>query len=86
MDATLVISSILDPNEVDVEAHNLDTRYRYPLEFYEATEKYEAPSKIEKFMHLMGIRLGTPEQYENIGYNIPTRDINFRRNTGTRIR
>jgi DNA polymerase II large subunit len=76
MDATLVISSILDPNEIDTEAHNIDTLQKYPLEFYEATEHYESPSEIEKNMNLAGSKLGTEDQYENIGYNIPTEDIN----------
>ena len=76
MDATLVISTILDPNEVDGEAHNIDTLFRYPIEFYEATEGYVSPSDIEDVMKLVKSRLGTPEQYENIGFNIPTKDIN----------
>jgi len=76
MDATLVIGTILDPNEIDAEAHNLDTLYRYPLEFYEATERFASPSEIEQTMNLIKSRLGTSEQYENIGFNIPTDDIN----------
>ncbi|MFX1568705.1 MAG: DNA polymerase II large subunit [Promethearchaeota archaeon] len=76
MDATLVIGTKLDPNEIDVEAHNIDTLYKYPLDFYEATEDYCLPSEIEKKMSLVKNHLGTPEQYENIGYNIPTTDIN----------
>ena len=75
MDATLVISSMLDPNEVDGEAHNVDTLFRYPLEFYEATERFSSPSKIFDIMRLVKKRLGTPEQYES-GFNIPTDDIN----------
>lgn len=76
MDATLVIGTLLDPNEIDVEAHNIDTLYRYPLEFYEATEKYSSPAVIENLMGLVKSRLGSPEQFENIGFNIPTEDIN----------
>ncbi|MFX1487922.1 MAG: DNA polymerase II large subunit [Promethearchaeota archaeon] len=76
MDATLVISSILDPNEVDVEAHNVDTMFKYPLEFYYATETYSMPFQLEEVMELVKNKLGTPEQYENIGYNIPTSNIN----------
>ena len=76
MDATLVIGTKIDPNEIDVEAHNIDTLYRYPLEFYEAAERYAAPSEIEAIMNLVESRLGTLEQYERIGYNIPTEDIN----------
>ncbi|MHA2180720.1 MAG: hypothetical protein ACXAAH_04775 [Promethearchaeota archaeon] len=76
MDATLVISSILDPNEVESEAHNVDIMYNYPLEFYEATENYVMPAELGKIMELVKNRLGTPEQYENLGFNIPTRNIN----------
>ncbi len=76
MDATLVISSILDPNEIDGEAHNIDTLFKYPLEFYIATQKFNMPSEIEEKMNLVKNRLGTSNQYENLGFNIPTNDIN----------
>jgi len=76
MDATLVIGTKIDPKEIDVESHNIDTLERYPLEFYKATEKYSAPSEIESIMGLVKSRLGTSEQYEHIGYNIPTTDVN----------
>ncbi len=75
MDATLVISTKLDPNEIDEEAHNVDTLSKYPLEFYEATQKYFSPSEIEAVMRLVKSQLGTPEQYDS-GFNIPTDDIN----------
>ncbi len=29
MDATLVIGTKIDPNEMDVEAHNIDTLFKY---------------------------------------------------------
>ncbi|MFX0012246.1 MAG: DNA polymerase II large subunit, partial [Candidatus Hermodarchaeota archaeon] len=76
MDATLVISSVLDPNEIDSEAHNIDTLYKYPLEFYRATQQYVMPNEIEDYMKLVKKRLGTPEQYINLGFNVPTRSIN----------
>ena len=76
MDATLVIGTLLDPNEVDVEAHNVDTLYKYPLEFYEATYRYASPSELEDQMRLVKKRLGSPDQFQDIGFNIPTDDIN----------
>ncbi|MFX1451076.1 MAG: DNA polymerase II large subunit [Promethearchaeota archaeon] len=76
MDATLVIGTKIDPNEIDIEAHNIDTLQKYPIEFYEATERYCSPSEIENIMNLVKIHLGTPDQYENIMYNIPTDNIN----------
>ncbi|MGV9142200.1 MAG: LAGLIDADG family homing endonuclease, partial [Promethearchaeota archaeon] len=76
MDATLVIGTLLDPNEIDSEAHNVDTLFKYPLEFYEATERYAMPHEIEEILELVKSRLGSEGQYENIGFNIPTDDIN----------
>jgi DNA polymerase II large subunit len=76
MDATLVISSVLDPNEIDSEAHNIDTLFKYPIEFYKATQKYSMPIEIEEKMNLVKNRLGSSEQYQNIGFNIPTKNIN----------
>ncbi|MBD3214534.1 MAG: DNA-directed DNA polymerase II large subunit [Candidatus Lokiarchaeota archaeon] len=76
MDATLVIGTFLDPKEIDTEAHNVDTLFQYPLEFYEATERYASPNEIEEIMDLVKNRLGTEGQYEHIGYNIPTDNIN----------
>ena len=35
MDAPLVMTSMLDPSEVDDEAYNVDIEEEYPLEFYE---------------------------------------------------
>ena len=75
MDATLVISTLLDPNEVDTEAHNVDTLFQYPLEFYEATQNYANPSEIDDIMELVKNHLGKPEQYK-AGFNIPTSNIN----------
>ncbi|MFO7796482.1 MAG: DNA polymerase II large subunit [Promethearchaeia archaeon] len=76
MDATLVIGTLLDPKEIDTEAQNVDTLFQYPIEFYEATERFASPNEIEKIMEIVKDRLGKEEQYEKIGYNIPTDDIN----------
>ncbi|MDQ1261222.1 MAG: polymerase large subunit, partial [Euryarchaeota archaeon] len=43
MDACLVMTTILNPSEVDKEAHNLDLTAVYPLEFYEATQRGANP-------------------------------------------
>ncbi len=66
MDALLVLTTILDPNEIDDEAHAMDCASYYPLEFYEATLRLAAPSevKIEK----VADRLGKESQYEGLAY------------------
>lgn len=75
MDAPLVLTSRIDPNEVDKEAHNIDVLFQYPLEFYEATLKYTNPKDIVKLMDTVSGRLGTPAQYEGLGFTHDTTDI-----------
>ncbi|MEK6851554.1 MAG: DNA polymerase II large subunit, partial [Candidatus Thermoplasmatota archaeon] len=64
MDAPLVLSTRIDPNEIDKEAHNLDVGASYPLEFYEATQRYARPKDVEPMIDLVGRRVGSVLQYE----------------------
>ncbi len=75
MDAPLVLTTRIDPSEIDSEAHNIDLVRRYPLEFYEATLHYTNPKEVGAKMDLMGARLSTPAQYEGFGYTHDTSDI-----------
>jgi DNA polymerase II large subunit len=68
MDAPLVLTTRLDPNEIDKEAHNMDLLYAYPLEFYRATQRYAHPKEVESSMDLVGGRIGTVLQYEGMGF------------------
>ncbi|MBD3350659.1 MAG: DNA polymerase II large subunit, partial [Candidatus Lokiarchaeota archaeon] len=77
MDAPLVLSVTLNPNEIDSEAFNIDTLSRYELDFYEKTWQYIKPDKIQKKMGLVEARLGTTEQYEGIKFTHPTKNINY---------
>jgi DNA polymerase II large subunit len=75
MDAPLVLTTRLDPSEVDKEAHNIDVCDHYPLEFYEATQNYTNPKDLESTFDLISSRLGTPDQYEHFMYTHDTTDI-----------
>lgn len=75
MDLPLIITTRLDPSEVDKEAHNLDTLCRYPLDFYESTLRHVHPKDVEKMMNLVSGRLGSEDQYENFGFTHDTVDI-----------
>lgn len=75
MDAPLVLTTKLDPNEIDKEAHNMDVGSRYPLEFYRATQRYAHPKEVEALMDLVSSRIGTVLQYEGIGFTHHTSDI-----------
>jgi len=75
MDLPLILTTRIDPSEVDKEAHNVDTMARYPLDFYEATLQHENPKELEPIMDLVSSRLGTELQYEQFGFTHDTDDI-----------
>ena len=75
MDAPLVLTTRLDPNEIDKEAHNVDCLRHYPIELYRAAMDMKEPKEIEKMMDLIAGRIGTPDQYEHMGFTHDTRDI-----------
>ncbi|MFQ5474288.1 MAG: DNA polymerase II large subunit [Candidatus Nanoarchaeia archaeon] len=74
MDAPLVMTSVLTPGEVDDMAFNVDTAWKYTLEFYEAALAYKMPWDIK--IEIFKKRLGTPEQYEGLGFTHDTSDLN----------
>lgn len=73
MDAPLVLTTRIDPHEVDKEVHNMDVTDRYPLEFYEATLKYLHPKEIK--IERVENRLGTEKAYTGIRFTHHTSDI-----------
>ncbi|WP_456365211.1 DNA-directed DNA polymerase II large subunit [Thermococcus sp.] len=74
MDAPLVVTTRLDPREVDSEVHNMDVVRYYPIEFYEATYELKSPKEV-KVIERVEDRLGKPEMYEGIMFTHDTEDI-----------
>ncbi len=75
MDAPLVLTTRLNPDEVDKEAHNVDCLSHYPLELYHAAREYKHPREIEGIMDMVGGRIGSSLQFEGIGFTHDTNDI-----------
>jgi DNA polymerase II large subunit len=75
MDAPLVLTTKLDPDEIDKEAHNMDVGSGYPLDFYRATQRYAHPKEVEPLMDLVSSRIGTVLQYEGLGFTHQLSDI-----------
>lgn len=75
MDAPLVMTTRLNPAEVDKEAHNLDLSYSYPLEFYTASMNNVNPKDLESKIDLVSKRLGSDAQYEGFGFSFDTTNI-----------
>jgi len=74
MDAPLVLTSLLNPAEVDDMAFNMDIVDHYPLEFYEACESYKYPWDI-KIKQINDV-LFKPEQFEGTMFTHNTSSIN----------
>ncbi|MCP3686260.1 MAG: DNA polymerase II large subunit [bacterium] len=74
MDAPLVLTAKLVPAEVDDMVHRFDMPWKYTLDFYEATQNYKMPWDVK--VELLGASLGTPKQYEGIGFTHSTSSVN----------
>lgn len=75
MDAPLVLSSRIDPEEIDDESHNLDIFERFPVEFYEKTKEPLKPAEVLDLIDNVEKHLGTPKQYEGLMFSHHTSSI-----------
>ncbi|WP_311170472.1 DNA-directed DNA polymerase II large subunit [Halobellus ordinarius] len=75
MDAPLVMSSRIDPSEIDDEAHNMDIVREYPLEFYEATRELTDPEEVADLIKLGEDTLGTDDEYRGFEHTHDTSNI-----------
>ncbi|MFB6307928.1 MAG: DNA polymerase II, large subunit DP2, partial [Haloarculaceae archaeon] len=75
MDAPLVMSSRIDPSEIDDEAHNVDIMREYPREFFEATREMADPGEVEEIMTIAEETLGTDRQYAGFDHTHDTSNI-----------
>jgi len=75
MDAPLVLSSRIDPEEIDDESHNLDTMETLPLELYQKTMENAKPADVVDMVDNVKKRLGKDEQYHGLIYSHETSSI-----------
>ncbi len=75
MDAPLVLSSRIDPEEIDDESHNIDAMSEIPLELYERTLEFAKPSEVLDLVDNVKKRLGTEDQYEGLVFSHETSSI-----------
>ncbi|MEN2974017.1 MAG: DNA polymerase II large subunit [Candidatus Caldarchaeales archaeon] len=71
MDTPLLITSIVYPEEVDEQAHNLDVADRYPLEFYRRAEDREHISKVSGIILTVKNFLGEAGSYTSTRFTHP---------------
>ena len=75
MDAPLVLSSRIDPEEIDDESHNIDAMEVIPLELYEKTLEFAKPSDVLDLVDNVKNRLGTEDQYQGLIFSHDTSSI-----------
>jgi DNA polymerase II large subunit len=75
MDAPLVLTSRIDPAEIDKEAQNVDVCDHYPLELYTSALTYVEPKVISGLIDRVERRIGTPSQLEGFHFTHDTSDI-----------
>ncbi|HLP80111.1 MAG TPA: hypothetical protein VK158_05730 [Acidobacteriota bacterium] len=75
MDAPLVLTSIINPSEVDDMYFNIDIAWKYPLEFYEAGLQFKKPWDVK--IKQANSTLNKPEQFEGMGFTHDTSDFNL---------
>jgi len=68
MDAPLVMTSRIDPTEIDDEAHNVDKVSRYPLSFYEAAGEHAHPKEVD--VRTAEDDLGTDDAFDGFGHTV----------------
>jgi DNA polymerase II large subunit len=74
MDAPLVLTYILNPAEVDDMVFDIDIGWRYPMDLYQAAGEYKSAGTVK--IKRMGQYIGTPLQYEGMGFTHDTDDFN----------
>ena len=73
MDAPLILTTKINPSEIDKEALNIDTPYAYTEEAYLQTELAVNPKDLKSLF--TEDFLGTEKQFEGIGFTHDTKDV-----------
>jgi len=77
MDAPLLIISVVNPQEVQRQAHDVDVAAVYPLAFYEKTWQKTEPQRVCELIDIIGHRLNTEAQFQGFGYTVPVLNMNM---------
>lgn len=77
MDAPILIIPVVNPVEVQRQAHEVDVAGKYPALFYEKTLQKAEPRQLSMFIDIIEHRLNTTAQFEGFKYTVPVSDINM---------
>jgi len=77
MDAPLLIIPIVNPVEVQRQAHEVDVAGKYPLLFYEKTLQKADSRQTSTIIDTIEDRLNTEAQFEGFKYTVPVSNVNM---------
>jgi len=77
MDAPLFVIPVVNPLEVQRQAHEVDVASAYSVEFYEKTLQGVSSRNVCGLIDLVAHRLNTEAQFEGFGYTVPVSDVNM---------
>ena len=76
MDIPLVLTTRLDPSEIDKEAHNVEVGGPYSIEFYEASLRRAPPEELSDLVETVKQRMGQVRQFEGLAFNHAIHSLN----------
>jgi len=77
MDAPILIIPVVNPVEVQRQAHEVDVAGKYSAAFYEKTWQKAEPRDLIDMVDIVEHRLNTAAQFEGYKYTIPVSDANM---------
>ena len=77
MDAPILIIPVVNPMEVQRQAHEVDVAGKYPLLFYEKTLQKADPRQTSTIIDTIEDRLNTEAQFEGFKYTVPVSNVNM---------
>jgi len=77
MDAPLFVIPVVNPMDVQRQAHDVDVAASYPLEFYEKTWERASVRSVSDLIDLVGSRLNTTAQFQGFHFTTPVSDVNL---------
>ena len=77
MDAPLFIIPVVNPVEVQRQAHEVDVGGAYPLVFYEKSLQNVSPHEVRAIIDIVEHRLGSEAQFQGFSYTVPVSNINM---------
>jgi len=77
MDAPILIIPVVNPLEVQRQAHEVDVAGKYPLQFYQKTLQEADARQTSTIIDTIADRLNTPAQFEGFQFTVPVSNVNM---------